>query len=83
MSSHAVPSGAAGFAQEPVAASHVPATWHWSLAEQMTGLAPVHAPCWHESVCVQASPSAQAVPSGAAGFEQAPVAALHAPVTWH
>ena len=44
MSSHAVPSEAAGFEQDPVAVSHVPATWHWSSAEQMTGLAPVQAP---------------------------------------
>jgi hypothetical protein len=35
------------------------------------------------SACVHAFPSLQAVPFAAAGFEQAPVAGLHAPETWH
>jgi hypothetical protein len=39
-----VPLGALGFEQIPVTVSHVPATWHWSLATQTTGLAPTHAP---------------------------------------
>ena len=41
---HAVPLGAAGFEHWPVEGSHVPATWHWSLAVQITGFAPVHTP---------------------------------------
>jgi hypothetical protein len=41
---HAVPSTAAGFEHTPVDGSHVPAAWHWSLAVQVTGLAPVHTP---------------------------------------
>src|SRR5690349_23038176 len=43
---------------------------------------PLHVPPWHVSVCVQASPSVQALPSGFAGFEQMPVAGLHVPATW-
>ena len=80
---HTVPSGATGFEQVPVVGSHVPATWHASLAEHTTGFAPVHTPLWHASVRVQASPSAHAVPSGAAGFEQIPVSRSHVPTTWH
>src|SRR5206468_794395 len=80
---HAVPFGTAGFEQRPVPASHVPATWHGSLAVQTTGLAPVPAPDWQVSVCVQALPSLHAVPSGAAGFVQSPVPASHVPATWH
>jgi hypothetical protein len=80
---HVVPSGALGFEHAPVAGLHVPATWHWSLAAQTTGLAPAHAPPWQASVCVQALPSVQAVPSGALGLEQVPFAGLHVPATWH
>jgi hypothetical protein len=42
-----VPLEAAGFEQEPLVGSHVPATWHWSLAVQATGFEPVHAPATH------------------------------------
>ena len=80
---HEVPFGAFGFEQVPVAGSHVPATWHWSLAEHVTGLVPVHVPAWHVSLCVQALPSLHEVPFGAFGFEQLPVAGLHVPATWH
>jgi hypothetical protein len=79
----ALPSGWVGFEQTPVAGLHVPATWHWSGVGHVTGFAPVHAPPWHVSVCVQASPSLQALPSGFAGFEQMPVAGLQVPATWH
>jgi hypothetical protein len=48
---------------------HAPATWHVSDGVQTTGFEPVHAPLVHVSVCVQASLSLQAVPSGAVGFE--------------
>ena len=80
---HAVPFGAFGFEQVPVAGSHVPATWHRSLAVHVTGLEPVHVPAWHVSVWVHASPSLHAVPFGALGFEQVPVAESHTPATWH
>jgi hypothetical protein len=35
------------------------------------------------SICVQALPSLQIVPSLASGLEQTPEAGLHAPATWH
>src|SRR5439155_23529286 len=78
-----VPFGAFGFEQVPVSGSHVPATWHWSLAEHVTGLEPVHVPDSQVSVWVHALPSLQAVPFGALGFEQVPVAGSHVPATWH
>ena len=80
---HVVPFAAAGLEQEPEAGSQVPATWHWSLAEHVTGFDPVHVPLLHESVWVHALPSVQAVPSGAAGFEHVPVPGLHVPAAWH
>jgi hypothetical protein len=80
---HAVPFAAFGFEHMPVAGSHVPAVWHWSLAEHVTGLAPTQLPAWQVSLCVHASPSLHAVPSAAAGFEHWPVAGLHAPAVWH
>src|SRR5262249_2806186 len=67
----------------PVLGLHVPATWHWSLAVHVTGLEPVHAPFWQESLCVQALPSLHAVPFDAVGLEHAPVVGLHVPATWH
>jgi hypothetical protein len=47
LSLHAVPLLAAGFEQVPVIELQVPATWHWSLAVQVTGFDPVHVPLWH------------------------------------
>jgi hypothetical protein len=79
----AVPFAAVGFEQAPVAGSQVPATWHWSEAEQTTGFAPAQAPAWQVSVWVHASLSLHAVPSAAAAFEQAPVAGSQVPATWH
>jgi hypothetical protein len=38
-----VPSGSVEL-EHPLTGSHVPATWHWSLAVQVTGFAPVQAP---------------------------------------
>jgi hypothetical protein len=81
-SSHVVPSGAAGFEQTPVAAAHVPATWHASLAAQTTGECPRHDPPWQSSTVVQAFASSHEAPSGAFGFVQTPVAALHNPTKW-
>ena len=40
----AVPFGFAGFEHNPVPELQVPARWHWSLAVQTTGFAPVHTP---------------------------------------
>jgi hypothetical protein len=77
------PSIWAGFEQTPEAGSQAPTTWHWSLATQTTELPPVHVPDWHVSVCVQALPSLQAVPSDWGGFEQTPVLGSQMPATWH
>src|SRR5437870_3766466 len=78
-----VPFVAVGVEQLPVAGLHVPATWHWSRAVQVTGLLPTQLPFWQVSVCVQALASLQGVPFVAAGLEQLPVAGLHVPATWH
>src|SRR2546427_438105 len=73
----------AGLEQLPVAGSHVPATWHWSRAAQVTGLLPTQLPLWQVSVCVQALASLHGVPFVAVGLEQLPVAGLHVPATCH
>ena len=79
----AVPVLFTGFEQAPVEASQVPATWHWSCAEQMMGFPPMHAPPWHVSVWVHASESSQVEESFFAGFEHVPVELSHVPATWH
>src|SRR5204863_8408183 len=79
----ALPLGLAGFVQSPVPGLQTPGSWHVSLAVQTTGLAPVHVPDWHVSVCVHAFPSLQEDPLAFGGLEQTPVAALHAPTSWH
>src|SRR3989442_13582242 len=67
----------------PVAGLQVPGSWHWS-AVQTTGLAPTQLPFWQVSVCVQASPSLQAVPLVLfVGAEHTPVAGLQVPGSWH
>jgi hypothetical protein len=77
---HAVPFVLAGFEQTPVAALQEPALWHWSSAAQVTGFPPVQTPAWQVSVCVQALPSLQGVPSGWLGAaEHVPLAGLHEP----
>jgi hypothetical protein len=76
---HAVPSLAIGLEQAPVPGAQVPAAWHWSVAGQANGAPPTQAPAWHWSLRVQALPSLQAEPSGAAGFEQAPLPGSQAP----
>jgi hypothetical protein len=80
---HPVPSAAAGFEHAPLAGSHVPAAWHWSVAAQTTGFEPTQAPAWQASVCVQAVPSSQDVPSSSAGFEHVPLAGSQVPAAWH
>ena len=44
---------------------------------------PTQLPAAQVSRTVQASPSSQAVPSGAGGFEHVPVARSHVPGAWH
>jgi hypothetical protein len=78
-SSHAVPSGFDGFEQSPVAGSHVPPSWHWSTAVQVTGFVPTHALARQVSLRVQRLPSSHAVPSGFDGPEHSPVAGSHVP----
>src|SRR5439155_6379 len=82
-SSQDVPPGLAGLLQVPVAGLQVPAVWHWSEAVHTTGFVPTQAPAAQVSVCVQALPSLQAVPSALAGLLQAPVAGLQVPAVWH
>ena len=78
---HAVPSGAVGFEQTPVAGSQTPTPWHASLAAHATA-APEHRPPWHASPVVQASPSLHAVPSGLTETEHCPVDGLQTPASW-
>ena len=59
-------SAAFGVEQIPVLVLQVPAVRHCPDAEQETGLLPVQVPFWQVSVCVQAFPSLQLVPSVAA-----------------
>jgi hypothetical protein len=80
---HAAPSVTVGLEHAPVLGSHVPGTWHWSSAVQVTGLDPMHVPLSHVSVCVHASPSLQVVPFAAVGLEQTPVVGSQVPATWH
>ena len=68
----AAPFAFVGLEQVPFAASQVPTSWHWSCAVQITGLAPVQAPAWQVSLCVQASASLQAVPFAFGAVPQVP-----------
>jgi hypothetical protein len=79
---HALPSALLGF-EQPVAGLHVPATWHWSIAAQVTAAPPVQTPAWHVSPAVQALPSLQAVPLALAAYAHTPVPGLQTPATWH
>src|SRR5207245_9870870 len=78
-----VPSALLGFEHSPVPGLHVPASWHWSGAGQVTELPAVHVPPWQVSLSVQASPALPPVPSALLGFEHSPVPGLHVPASWH
>jgi len=82
-SSQEEPLGFAGLEQRPVAGMQVPASWHWSGAAHVTGLAPVQVPDWHVSVCVQALLSLHAVPFATGGATHVPVPALQAVMAPH
>ena len=82
-SSHGVPSGTAGFEHIPEVESHTPAAWHGSDAVHVVGLPLVQAPLIQVSPKVHALPSLHPLPSGAAGFEHAPVPWSQAPAVWH
>jgi len=65
---HEVPSAFVGFEHTPVPESHTPATWHWSSAEQVTGIPALQAPLPSQvSAPLQGLPSLQLVPDAAAG----------------
>src|SRR5438876_4335318 len=72
-----------GLLQVPVAGSQVPAVWHWSEAVHPTGFVPTQAQAAQVSVCVQALPSVQGVPSTFVGLLQVPVAGSQVPAAWH
>src|SRR5438093_799837 len=74
-----VPLGLAGLLQAPDAGLQTPAVWHWSAAVHTTGFPPTQAPAAQASVCVQALPSSQPLPSGLAGLLQTPDAGLQTP----
>src|ERR1700722_5495414 len=79
----AVPFATVGLEQAPVLGLHAPATWHWSSAVHVTGLAPEQVPLSQVSVWVHALSSLHDVPSAAVGLEQMPLAGLQVPATWH
>jgi hypothetical protein len=76
-----VPSGFAGLEQMPLAGSQVPASWHWSEAEQVTGVPPHWPLPLQVSPVVQAAPSSHVLVFGDGGFEHWPVVGLHVPAS--
>jgi hypothetical protein len=81
VSSHFTPFCLVGLEHTPVAELHTPASWHWSLAVQVTCPAPTHSPALQESVTVQALASLQKLPFFFSGFEQAPVTLSQVPAS--
>ena len=81
LSLHAVPSGAFELEQTPVAGLQVPAKVHGPLAVHVRGV-PEQVPPVQTSFAVQALPSLQLVPLGAAEVEQAPVVGSQLPASW-
>lgn len=79
---HGAPSVFAGFEHCPVEGSHVPATWHWSLALHTMEGPLLQTPARHLSDCVQPLASLHDVPSAAGGFVHCPVVVLQTPATW-
>jgi hypothetical protein len=62
---HAEPFGLSGFEQMPVDGSQVPASWHWSLAVQVTGVPATQiAEALQISAPLHALASEQLVPAG-------------------
>jgi hypothetical protein len=81
-SSQALPSGLLETAHVPVTASHAATVVHGVGIGHTTGLFPMQTPARQVSVCVQAVPSLQAVPSALVGFEHMPVVVLQVPAVW-
>ena len=76
----AVPSGFRWYVHCPVAALQVPASWHWLLAVQTTGVPAAHVPeASQTSSPLQAFSSAQLVPA-ATGVCVTPATGSHASV---
>ena len=80
---HGVPSATLGVEHCPVAASQVPAPWHWSIGAHALATPAVQTPAWQVSFTVQPLPSSHAVPLGLGVLEHSPVDALHALARWH
>jgi hypothetical protein len=68
-SEQGAPSGFVGLVHCPVEASQVPASWHASIALQVTGAPGLQEPAWQVSEPLQALPSPHEVPFGLAGSE--------------
>ena len=83
LSLHAAPLALLGFEHAPVAELHVPTSWHWSEAVQVTEPPALHAPATQVSVGVHLSPSSHDAPSVFLGLEQAPVEVSQLPASWH
>jgi hypothetical protein len=77
------PSGLTGLLQVPLEGLQTPALWQESSGVHITGFCPVHTPAWQESLGVHRLLSLQGMPSWELGFEQAPVAGLQTPASWH
>ncbi len=63
LSVQAVLLGLFGFEHMPLAGLQTPASWHWSRAEQVTGLLPTQAPAWQVSLWEQPLASLHALPA--------------------
>jgi hypothetical protein len=61
LSVHVVPFVFATAAGHPVAGTHAPIVWHWSVVH-VTAVPPVHVPDWHVSPAVHALLSVHVVP---------------------
>jgi hypothetical protein len=78
LSLQGAPAAFCGLEHAPVRTSQTPTLWHWLSAVHTTAFEPWQAPEEHASVCVQAFPSLQGVPSGRGWGTQAPLTGLHA-----
>jgi hypothetical protein len=71
------------YEQTPLAGSQTPAVRQAPGAAHASGFPATQEPLWHVSLCVQASPSEHAEPSGLFEYEQTPVAGSQKPAFWH
>src|SRR5438552_303223 len=82
-SAKALPSALSGLEEVLFAGSQSTAAWLWSRVAPSAVLVPMQLPAWQVSVCVQASPSEQALPSALSGLEHVPFAGSQTPAAWH